>query len=135
MGNGAEAMGYYIPTRSRWLTGRTIRDLDKEKEQAEKRAKNKLESSIKYSISDLTVTDEQRKNAKSISNDSLDTDRKLALMQLDMVINRQKVARKKGLSKEIESKINDDATVLIKMGVIKRNAVRNAIIIMVDSCL
>lgn len=136
MGNGALWMGY-IPEKYNPVSRNTriYNAIEQSilKKQAE--AKKKLEESRKYSISALTVTDEQRKKAKFITGDSLDTDRKLALMQLDMVINRQKAVLKKGLSKEIESKINDDAVVLIKIGVIKLNTVKSAVDVMVDSYL
>lgn len=135
MGNGALHMGYEpkMPVSRNTVEYYSIIPSELKK-QVEKEIKNKKDSR-KYSISTLTVNNEQRKFAESITKNSLDKDRKLALMQLDLVINTQKVAMKKGLSKEIESKINEDATVLIKLGVIKKNAVRSAIIIMVDSYL
>lgn len=136
MGNGALWLGYdgssvYGTDYSSTKNSIKPSELKKAKEEIKKKEKD----SRKYSISTLTVNDDQRKIAESITKNSLDKDKKLALMQLDLVINTQKVAMKKGLSKEIESKINEDATVLIKLGVIKKNTVRSAILIMVDSYL
>ena len=102
------------------------------KAKAKIEANRKIQDARKYSKSALSVSNKQKERAKSIP---IEGDIKLTLWQLDSVIDNQKAVSKAGLSKEIESKIKEDLTVLIKVGVVKRNAVKSAVDVMINSYL
>lgn len=100
------------------------------KAKSEKMNLKKIQDARKYSKSTLNVSNKQREQAKTIP---IEGDIKLTLWQLDSLIDNQKAVSKAGLSKEIESKIKEDLTVLIKLGIVKRNTVKSAVDVMIDS--
>ncbi|MBQ6813750.1 MAG: DEAD/DEAH box helicase family protein [Methanobrevibacter sp.] len=94
------------------------------KSKSDKKPKKKKSS---YTKGDLTVTDKMRERAEKIPDAILSHDKRIALMQVDLILDNQKLVEKEGLGEDVKSQIRKDIVVLVKNDIVKQNSVRTAI--------